>query len=290
MSKLSRFGVTVKNWVCLVSVGLSAMACAPIPGHHPLEDGESLHSKIVGGVPVESFHPVELSTVVLYYQEEGTQSLINFCGGTLVIDSSRVLSAAHCFMDLALEKGVSLSEFIKNVWVGFGPHLVESLADPKAQLIRVQSVQVHHAYELFDQKKIETQALADISLIKLASSVPLPYKPVFLASSSDLKEGQEIWVAGFGLTHGFMHKKTDRLMKVNLEVKNPFFSSYQFLSKAKMKKSTCSGDSGGPAFIKNERGELLLLGIVSWGDAFCSIQTAYTSVPAFEEWIYNQFL
>jgi secreted trypsin-like serine protease len=48
---------------------------------------------------------------------------------------------------------------------------------------------------------------------------------------------------------------------------------------------TCKGDSGGPAFIKDQDGRLLLAGITSRGAVGCDQGGVYTLVPAFLPWI-----
>jgi secreted trypsin-like serine protease len=50
-------------------------------------------------------------------------------------------------------------------------------------------------------------------------------------------------------------------------------------------KSACFADSGGPAYFLTEDGNYVIGGITSWGDGYCAKMGAYTSVPAFAEFI-----
>ncbi|XP_052824397.1 CLIP domain-containing serine protease B4-like [Octopus bimaculoides] len=53
--------------------------------------------------------------------------------------------------------------------------------------------------------------------------------------------------------------------------------------------STCNGDSGGPLYCRNQKNELVLLGITSFGDKKCSKGTSYyTSVNYFLDWIHEK--
>jgi secreted trypsin-like serine protease len=50
-------------------------------------------------------------------------------------------------------------------------------------------------------------------------------------------------------------------------------------------KSACFADSGGPAYFEIQPGEFVVGGVTSWGDGFCAKIGAYTSVPAFSDFI-----
>jgi secreted trypsin-like serine protease len=246
-------------------------------------------ARIVNGVPVANVDPVAASTVALYLELKQSASepanLIGFCSGTLIAKDI-VLTAAHCFVDVAKELQMSVEQVRDLTQVAFGlPVITKGLSAEGVQLRHVQQVKVHAGYYVGAVNKAEKEAMQDIALIRMEQDAPEGYVPVPVSTDKDfLKKGQTLILAGYGVTNGFLHPRPKQLMKVDVKVDNPHLTETQFTYRVEQGHSSCSGDSGGPAYVNTPKG-LMVVGLTSWGDTSCTQIGAYTSTAAMSDWM-----
>lgn len=193
-----------------------------------------------------------------------------YCGGTL-IDSTHVLSAAHCVSGMSPQSVSKLTVILGAV----------SLKDPGKTTKRVKSVTVH---KQFDSSKMYN----DVALLTLESPVT-SVSPVGLCAATS---GGEAVVTGWGKLYDG-GSGSDVLKKVTLTIKSQEDCQKNFGSKAPggivdhyvcasaPGKDSCGGDSGGPLIAYGCQ-----VGIVSWGIG-CATDTygVYTRVSSFTTWI-----
>ncbi len=248
---------------------------------------EKAQSQIVNGEPVSGQDPIALSTVAFYVTNKNQSGPIqNFCTGTLIAHDI-VLTAAHCFKDLAEElMEIPLEELLDRTRVGFGTAVVKNESDGRVVFVKAKQVIIHPKYIGGNPQRNRRMPMPDIALVQLETSAPEGAVPVPLGiDSAFIQKGISLTLAGYGLTSGVGQTLATQLMKVDVTISEPFFTSAQFSYKVIDKKSACMGDSGGPAYVTTQAGELVVVGVTSWGDRTCSQFGVYTSVPAFAEFI-----
>lgn len=227
---------------------------------------ESRNMCIVGG---SSASTAEFPFAVALLGSSGEQQ----CGGSL-IDSTRVLTAAHCTAN-ARQLTVAVNR--------------TDLQTNSGETIGVAGVQRHPQYN-------RTTYDNDIAILTLSRPVTQggfirPGKHENLNAP-----GQRATVVGWGAATAY-GASTLKLAKVtvpivsNAQANRP--QSYagsvtsNMLAAGEAGKDSCQGDSGGPLFLRNETGELRQVGIVSWGRG-CGLQNfpgVYTRVTNYFDWI-----
>ncbi|TNN67800.1 Serine protease 56 [Liparis tanakae] len=231
-------------------------------------------SRIVGGSPA----PRGSWPWLVNLQLDGGM----MCGGVLV-DSSWVVTAAHCFAG-------SRSE---SYWTAVVGEFDITKDDPDEQVIKVNRIIPHPK---FNPKTFNN----DIALVELTSPVVLSNRvtPVCLPSGMEPPTGSPCLVAGWGSLY-----EDGPSANVVMEAKVPLLP--QSTCKSTLGKElvtntmlcagylsggidSCQGDSGGPLIYQDRMsGRFQLYGITSWGDG-CGEKGkpgVYTRVSAFSDWI-----
>jgi secreted trypsin-like serine protease len=220
----------------------------------PRQDNQ-ITPRIVGGVQSQPFsYPI-----VALYKKGGF-----FCGGTL-ISRDTVVTAAHCTYG---------DDNIYTVSV----HRHNLTLTPEAEggkIFGVKSRIVHPDYDYRDLKN-------DIAIWKLnvTESDHIEVKEVLFDDGKYATTvGTPLTAAGWGLKTED-GPASDVLLEITLPLmnmdecvqiyKDVFTDIYPAVSfcigfKGNGDKDTCSGDSGGPLFARNEDNQLVLTGITSWG-------------------------
>ncbi|KAG7457076.1 hypothetical protein MATL_G00242670 [Megalops atlanticus] len=231
-------------------------------------------SRIVGGSPAA---PGSWPWLVNLRLDGGLM-----CGGVLV-DSSWVVTAAHCFSG-------SRSE---SYWTAVVGEYDITKTDPEEQVMRVNRIIPHPK---FNPKTFNN----DIALVELTSPAVLSERvtPVCLPSGQEPPVGTPCLVAGWGSQY-----EDGPPADIVIEAKVPLLP--QNTCKSALGKElvtntmfcagylsggidSCQGDSGGPLIYQDRvSGRFQLYGITSWGDG-CGEKGkpgVYTRVAAFSDWI-----
>lgn len=270
-------GITVLAALLLAACG------QPVQQQSLAEEGTS--QAIVNGTPVDSSDPIARSTIAIY---AGTWTaggkVRNYCSGTL-IGRRLVLTAAHCIVEGAEASNVSQEVWMRASRVAFGLPTVQDPASAAVKFVGISSYVTHEDYESGMVGRAQEVPMPDVALLRLSEDAPAGYVPATMETSkSVLRQGLELTLAGYGVTNGMFSTPTKELRKTNVNVDKPELTSAQFTYRAVGGRTACGGDSGGPAYV-SVNGRIKVIGITSWGDSSCRTIGAYTSVPAFADWI-----
>jgi trypsin len=225
--------------VALAWTGIAAYADEP-------ETKGDFEAKVIGGQPAEEGQYPWL--VSLAYADDGTA----FCGGT-VITEDIVLTAAHCAEAVAGPDEVLVYSGSVDLE---SPDIVETA---------VSDIHIAHDYN-------EPVELAnDWALLLLDESIDA--EPIDVGTEPE--EFDVLETAGWGET-GSGYPTVAHWVEVpfvsdeDCEAAYPGeFDAQTMLCAGDLENGgvdSCSGDSGGPIMAPNEDGELILVGVVSWGD------------------------
>ncbi|MGY1435619.1 S1 family peptidase [Streptomyces reniochalinae] len=230
--------LTAVGAVALAAFSLSPAAASALPSGNPAGDGEP-GTTIVGGTRAEQG---EFPFMV---------RLSMGCGGAL-LEKDIVLTAAHCVDGSGSDTSITATGGVVD------------LEDPAA--VTAKSTEVLQAPGYDGQGK-------DWALIKLDKALDQPTLPI--AKDDAYNEG-DFTIAGWGAD-----QEGGDQQRYLLKAEVPFVddatckSAYpdlvegEELCAGKLDTGgvdSCQGDSGGPMFRKDDAGEWVQVGIVSWGD------------------------
>ncbi|MEU1277069.1 serine protease [Streptomyces sp. NPDC005805] len=222
--------------LALGTLGLQSATASAAP--EPTPRGE-MGPMVVGGTPAEQG---EFPFLV---------RLSMGCGGAMYA-KDLVLTAAHCLDGSGPDTSITVTGGVVD------------LEDPAAQTAKSTEVLQAPGYNGTGK---------DWALVKLDKELDLPTLPI--AKDASLNEG-EFDIAGWGAD-----KEGGQQQRYLLKAKVPFVDDAtcqgaypelvadEELCAGKLDTGgtdTCQGDSGGPMFRKDEAGELIQVGIVSWGE------------------------
>jgi len=204
-----------------------------------------------------------------------------FCGGSL-IDESHVLTAAHCI------EGFSASD-VKTLKVYLGAHDIKNGQRSEHNVIRI----IKH--KDFNPKTL----VNDIAILTLETPARMSntIKTVCLPTYDSTFTNQQVTVSGWGaLSEGGRQPSKLHEVDVNVISNSECGGKYNsripgriestMICAAGWQKDSCSGDSGGPLYLK-QSGFAVQVGIVSWGIGCARADSpgVYTRVTKMMDWI-----
>lgn len=258
----------------VIAVGFIFMtACAPAP-QDQINDEQinqsAFASGIIGGKDVAPQDPLSTSIVALYDVKSS-----NLCTGSILSDSI-ILTAAHC-----------LAKDYRNLRVIFANDLMANNRVVRKVLGSVAS-------RYWSTRSRETVDTGDIALVRFEGGLPKGYKPARLMTMvASLRAGQEVLLAGYGISNGVTGEGSATLRKTNVRIENPNYGRGEVRVDQRSGTGACHGDSGGPAYI-NLGGVNYLWGVTSRGsddpNNDCSQFAIYTNAIAYGSWIQTESL
>ncbi|MEM6533252.1 MAG: serine protease [Myxococcota bacterium] len=178
------------------------------------------------------------------------------------------LTAAHC-----------VDGETRGLRVGFGKTRRNSYRD--SDLTRVEALSIHRDW---DRESIQN----DIAVLRLERRPPAARVVELTPSGAPSFAGEVADVVGFGRgSNGALHQAQTRILSTSNCIESyPFITSSHLCIRDNVgaAQSVCSGDSGGPLYIRATGQQA---GIASFAEADCRVDVAqgYTRVSAFRNWI-----
>lgn len=260
-------GVIMKISLLFIAFVWALSGCSQDVSQNEIANpGANSQAGIYGGDEVGASDIIARTTVVLYNLTEGY-----LCTGSLY-GQNMVITASHCLVGdpthLEVRFGVDMR----------APVMVRQVISGKAKIPFTGKIY---------------QNLGDIALLKYEGTIPSGYgfrSVNLLTDYSVLKRGTPVIAAGFGIKGPTLGNGAGVLRKVALEVKNPAYSRTEIILKQGLFKGVCSGDSGGPAFVKGTDGKLYLWGVTSNVLGIpkvraCITRSIFTRVDVYANWL-----
>ena len=220
---------------------------------------------IIGGQDATGTEDFSKTVVAFYNVAEGS-----LCTASILSDSVLV-TAAHCVSGNATDIVAVFNTDLK------GSNLI------------VRRVMQTKTSDLWAANQDQDTNEGDIALAQFAGGLPDGFKPATLLDSvSQLADGQDVLLAGYGITNGVSHAGAGLLRSVVTQIKQVAYSETEVLMNQTAGKGACHGDSGGPAYAM-VNGSPRLFGVTSRGvdDAAndCTHFAAYTDILPYLDWV-----
>ncbi len=287
--------------VILISVSL--LACARQSSTSTAFSSST--SGIMGGRDLKEGEPLAQMIVALYDIKGGY-----LCSGALLSEEV-VVTAAHCIEGKAA-----------NLRVIFGTDAFGTLeareVDIQKEFVRRGVATIVHEQYNSNNESDSVVDVNDIALVRFSGGLPQGFHAASILKDSQLiSKGTLATVAGYGVNHITADpvdakKISAAKLKEGIETGEILCddeqkeclhmesdgSGYLRAATAQMKiitksevrldeskgQGTCSGDSGGPAFVQKE-GQYYVFGVTSRGNLLCNEEGVYTSLVAHQAWI-----
>ncbi len=262
--------MSLKIFVLIATAALSLSAC----GIQNSETGNSsgMLDGIIGGQVVSPSDDMAHRVVALYDVQAKA-----LCTASIV-SPTYLITASHC-----VTPGKT-----SNLRVIFGTDLTQ-----KSTIVAVAAVLGAVQSPLWKTNQNKNTDTGDIAIVKLATPIPQGFMPAtILTAAALIQTGVPVLLEGYGITVGHPDPKSQNdngagvLRDVVTTISNAAFSASEVMIDDSQGKGACHGDSGGPAYVKDAKGNMFLFGVTSRGtDVACSKGVVYTNILAYVKWI-----
>jgi secreted trypsin-like serine protease len=234
-----------------------------------------MHEDIIGGVNVQQGNPIASSTVMIIGETTVNGKAAEYiCSGSLLA-SDMLVTAAHCVADNP-QQPTDPTKMI----VVFGTSMPTSVSDPTVH--QIYGYKANPGWTA----AIQQPDAHDIAIIRFKGGLPAGYAPATLLDASvALNPGEDVTLAGYGIDSikDKTGKSAGTLREVDTTIAQAVGTTEIGLDESHGRGS-CSGDSGGPAFL-NVNGSLQLWGVTSRGDQKCAQMIIYTKISSYLDFI-----
>jgi secreted trypsin-like serine protease len=217
------------------------------------ESRESLfvqdQSAIIGGTATTALPAVGLITY-------GGNAL---CTGTL-IEPTKVLTAGHCVTDVS---------------AGSLNFVIGPTTSDIEEVLAVKSIQPHPSFSM-------TTVQNDIGIMILAKAASVAPMKVNSTAMTSSWVGNKLVFVGYGVNDGYDQTGDGVKRAVEIPIAGVHSTTFSYGGSGK---NTCNGDSGGPAFVEDADGNLLVAGVTSYGDQYCTTYGVDTRVDAYQSFL-----
>jgi len=238
--------------------------------------------RIIGGNPAQPGDPIAGSTVLIVGElppaKPGGDPQQYICTGSLLA-ADTVVTAAHCVAE-DLKAPVAAA----NMRLVFGL-AVTSMTTTLPPLRTPSGYQYEPGWQGAVNGAESGEDTHDIAVIHFDGGLPPGYAPAeVLPANVPLPAGTQVTLAGYGVDNGVTDDGAGVLRIVTgVPILQPLGQTEEALDQSSGIGS-CSGDSGGPAFL-NVDGKNLLWGVTSRGDQTCAQFGIYTRITAYADFI-----
>lgn len=243
---------------------------------------------IVGGTEVAADDPIAHSVVAIFIQLSYGEGM---CTGS-IIAPNLIVTAAHCASD---DTGAPLP--LSSLTVAYGLNVRNDTGTgvgwpgtrAPIQSSAVNTIWVYQGYPSQMNNPVDE---GDVALIRIEGTVPSGYVPVQMLDNADeLKAGGTVTLAGYGITDASSQTGGGILREVSgIRIVNPDLGKTEVVLDQSQGHGACHGDSGGPGYITDSSGHLVLWGLTDRGypdgsPDDCMHESVYTKVTAYQGWI-----